>query len=40
MIERWDVIQDQSLMVVDAVLDGEIDEFINAYLRSKVGEEK
>jgi peptide chain release factor 2 len=23
-----------------AVLDGEIDEFINAYLRSKVGEDK
>ena len=23
-----------------AVLDGEVDEFINAYLRSKVGEEK
>jgi peptide chain release factor 2 len=23
-----------------AVLDGEIDEFVNAYLRSKVGEDK
>jgi iron complex outermembrane receptor protein len=27
MIERWDVIQDQSLLVVDAVFDGEIGGF-------------
>jgi iron complex outermembrane recepter protein len=27
MIERWDVIQDQSLLVVDAVLDGEFGGF-------------
>lgn len=27
MIERWDVIQDQSLLVVDGVINGEIDGF-------------
>lgn len=27
MIERWDVIQDQSLLVVDAVVNGEIEAF-------------